>query len=94
MWESSNGSYYKFENGDIPGSIIHIESFDGKHPNTYSVQILTSDGGLLAIGYIPNVYFNAEIAQKICDLALEENKDYVWWIENYRSWWEGNVVYG
>lgn len=92
MWELNNGSYYKYEDGELTGSIIHHQEFDGRHPNQYEIQIHTSDGGLLAIGYIRDVEFNEILAKEICNMALRENKDFNWWIDNYGIWWQQNTV--
>lgn len=95
-WELNNGSYYKWNDAKekLEASIIYHSSQDGKHTNSYGVQIYTSDGSLLDIGYIAENNFHHLLAKGIADMALRENKDFEWWRENYRLWWQKNVVLG
>jgi hypothetical protein len=92
MWKLDNGSYYKWEHGELTGSIIHCSESDGCHPNQYGIQIHTADGGLFCIGHILNVEFNPILVRAICDMALRENKDFDWWVENKNVWWYENVI--
>ena len=87
MYQEHNCSFYKWDGGNLVGSIIYHDERDGVHPNAHGVQIHTSDGGLLAIGYIRHSEFDAPLAKAICDAALRKNRDYKWWIANARKWW-------
>ena len=92
MYQEHNGSFYKWDGENLVGSIIYHDERDGAHPNAHGVQIHTSDGGLLAIGYIQHSEFDAPLAQAICDKALLENRSYEWWVKTAREWWAANVI--
>lgn len=87
-WEEQKGSYYKWDDENLNASLIHhIPEHDGHPYERYSVQIHTSDGGLVVIGYIRIEHFDADVAQSLADLALSENQTYDWWIANATEWW-------
>lgn len=90
MWQESKGNYFNFVGDDLIGSIIHHDARDGVHPCTYGVQIHTSDGGLLAIGYIHEDDFDEDTAKSLCESAISMNMPFDWWIQNSHAWWRSN----
>jgi len=88
----NNGSYYQCKNNELEASIIHHGKEDGVHPNMYGLQIYTSDGGLICLGYIPEESFDIQPATAIVNAALAENKDFKWWMANGDIWLAANVV--
>jgi len=91
MYQEHAGSFCKWDGENLVGSIIYRDKYDGVHPNAHGVQIHTSDGGLLAIGYIKHAEFDATLAKAICDDALRENRPYEWWVKTASEWWARNA---
>lgn len=91
-WDKSKRSWYLWgDDHDLMGSIIYCNKKE-KHPNSYTIQIHTSDGGILAIGRVRKSEFYEVPVKHIVEMALRENKDYDWWMANKYEWWNKNVV--
>lgn len=55
--------------------------------NCYSVAIITKDGYMFIFNPLPDL----ALAKNVCELALNVNLPWEWWLKNQEQWWYEHV---
>lgn len=85
-WTAQDVSYTAFYNNKIVAYTTYTGE-DKVKPHAFCAVILTQDGYLFVLGYLPDL----ALAKNVCEIGYNEGKDWQWWLENLNKWWYENV---
>jgi hypothetical protein len=55
--------------------------------NAHVPTFVTADNYMFILETLPDL----QLAKNVCELALNENKKWEWWLHNQHKWWSDNV---
>lgn len=79
-WRTREEAIDGYSNGSFVASIC--DDKDGFHP-----AILTKDGYMFLFNVLPDL----ELAKNVCEIALNKNLPWEWWLKNQEKLWYENV---
>ncbi|MFA5166595.1 MAG: hypothetical protein WC449_04880 [Candidatus Paceibacterota bacterium] len=79
-WRTREEATDGYDDNNFVASIYDNEA--GFHP-----AILTKDGYMFLFNVLPDL----ELSKRVCELALNKNLPWEWWLKNQEKWWYENV---